>query len=642
MPRNVAVLACLLTILAPSTALPQPAAIQIDWEVANRFRLFADQKEFDRHVEAMKGDASQSILRSEQILVEKFGGRGWADKMLGPLCFDSFRGLIAYTCVRDGVAENYLNPPSIRIKLTAKVPADFQDAVCDWTIGPINTARIVTGQRCTDPVNDARASTYRPTPITVVARNRAGATSQSHIDVQVRDYLIVGMGDSIASGEGNPTQPVRLENRGFCFQRGPFWNRVRFSLPNRAGFDDFRACDNAPDTPETRERWDAKAANWLYNACHRSLYSYQMRTALALAVQNPKISVTFLPLGCTGAEIGEGVLESIKPRERTTKDGIRHPKDVEAQMSVLRDNYLKAITRNGRRRPVDLLLLTIGANDIGFSGLVANIIVAENPERSTLKLAGIIVTPEEAAENLKDLRDDFRTLRRQLLPIMGGRLDRVLFTSYGNPGKSENGSPCGQSLVGFDAHPAFRVNDEILQSTIKFVDEKFLPTLKNYVTCGPNGGCARPERDAMKYVDGHSAAFSTHGFCAKSADDPDFDRKCFKNGDSFSEVTDGNGDPPPLTCQEFEPGRYEPYAKRARWIRTPNDSYFSAMTYPWKPGLGADPSNLHDSAWGLTSVVYGGAIHPTAEGHAAMADAALPTARQILGLPQRGAATAAH
>ena len=32
------------------------------------------------------------------------------------------------------------------------------------------------------------------------------------------------------------------------------------------------------------------------------------------------------------------------------------------------------------------------------------------------------------------------------------------------------------------------------------------------------------------------------------------------------------------------------------------------------------------------SAVYGGAFHPSAEGHAAMADAALPAAREVLGL----------
>jgi hypothetical protein len=48
------------------------------------------------------------------------------------------------------------------------------------------------------------------------------------------------------------------------------------------------------------------------------------------------------------------------------------------------------------------------------------------------------------------------------------------------------------------------------------------------------------------------------------------------------------------------------------------------------------PSDLHDAIWGVFTAVYGGAVHPTAEGHAAMADAALPAAREILGLAATG------
>jgi hypothetical protein len=46
------------------------------------------------------------------------------------------------------------------------------------------------------------------------------------------------------------------------------------------------------------------------------------------------------------------------------------------------------------------------------------------------------------------------------------------------------------------------------------------------------------------------------------------------------------------------------------------------------------PSDIHDAVWGVFSAVYGGAMHPTAQGYAAMADAALPAARRLLGLPQ--------
>jgi hypothetical protein len=56
------------------------------------------------------------------------------------------------------------------------------------------------------------------------------------------------------------------------------------------------------------------------------------------------------------------------------------------------------------------------------------------------------------------------------------------------------------------------------------------------------------------------------------------------------------------------------------------------MTYPEGLPLMLQPSDLHDAIWGILAVVYGGAIHPTAEGHAAMADAALPAARQVIGV----------
>ncbi len=56
------------------------------------------------------------------------------------------------------------------------------------------------------------------------------------------------------------------------------------------------------------------------------------------------------------------------------------------------------------------------------------------------------------------------------------------------------------------------------------------------------------------------------------------------------------------------------------------------MTYPEGMPAVLKPSDIHDALWGVGSAVYGGAVHPTAEGYAAMADAALPAARGVLGL----------
>src|SRR6202035_42724 len=113
--------------------------------------------------------------------------------------------------------------------------------------------------------------------------------------------------------------------------------------------------------------------------------------------------------------------------------------------------------------------------------------------------------------------------------------------------------------------------------------------------------------------------------------DPDFDRRCFAaDGKSFADTpTDGATDP--MMC-DMEASEFRAYARRARWIRTANDSYFAAMTFPQGVATGFAPGDLHDATWGVLAAVYGGAIHPTAEGHAAMADAALAGAKAALHL----------
>ena len=79
-------------------------------------------------------------------------------------------------------------------------------------------------------------------------------------------------------------------------------------------------------------------------------------------------------------------------------------------------------------------------------------------------------------------------------------------------------------------------------------------------------------------------------------------------------------------------GEYRAYLPRARWIRDANDSYFAAMTYPQGLPSSSQPTDIHDATWGILSAVYGGAVHPSAEGHAAMADAALPAVASVLQL----------
>ena len=103
----------------------------------------------------------------------------------------------------------------------------------------------------------------------------------------MRDLLIAGLGDSIAAGEGNPDRPVALADDGFCFRQFIGTPRSEYFRPGRAGFKGDRACDQARDSAEAADAWNKLAARWQNAACHRSLYSYQLRAALALAVEHP-------------------------------------------------------------------------------------------------------------------------------------------------------------------------------------------------------------------------------------------------------------------------------------------------------------------------------------------------------------------
>jgi hypothetical protein len=97
-----------------------------------------------------------------------------------------------------------------------------------------------------------------------------------------RHEVILGLGDSYASGEGNPDQPTKWEP----------W----FTPPE----DDTRWL--------LREIGVADEPLWLDNRCNRSFFSYQSLAALQRASDDPHSLVSFVHLACTGAEIFNGIL----------------------------------------------------------------------------------------------------------------------------------------------------------------------------------------------------------------------------------------------------------------------------------------------------------------------------------------------
>jgi hypothetical protein len=613
--------------LAPA-ARAQPrsgAGPHIEWEVKNRFRLFRSEADFQRHVAADRGDG---LVAAEDRLARESDGRGWARDTVERLCVDR-AGKLLDTCERDGTQEDYLAPRDHRIGLVlaGAVPPNTG---CAWSLEDGSGTPRETMARCEEEVK-LRVPYGRASLASVDILLPDGTAQRVVTEIQVRDVLIAGLGDSIAAGEGNPDRPVRLSNEGFCFQRFLGTVRSEYYRPGRDGFTGNKSCSSSVGDESSSQPWARQSARWESGPCHRSLYGYQMRSALGLAVENGHIAVTFLPLGCSGARIDAGVLGSQRISECPIPGtNAACPGSSPAQLDELKELMTKAHRRQADRN-IDMVLLTIGANDILFSGLIANVIIESTTDRILLGRSGAIATVEDSQKILdNDLPANFAKLRAALKPLVGGDLSRVVYVTYGNPALTSGNTVCTGGRDGFDVHPAFSANPARLHQVSDFLGGQFLPKIKALALCEAGGGC-RDATDGMSFVEAHQAAFANHGLCARASDDPEFDRACFSPTGASFRTNQREAAIDPLACGR-PASEYRAYAPRARWIRTANDSYFTALTYPQGQSSMLQPTNIHDATWGIMSAVYGGAIHPTAEGHAAMADATLPTMRAVLGL----------
>jgi lysophospholipase L1-like esterase len=165
--------------------------------------------------------------------------------------------------------------------------------------------------------------TYRVALDVQAALGWGTATARVERQVVVEDLLIVAVGDSYASGEGNPERP-RL-----------------------SGEDEAVWADSPGDPP-------AEAA---HAAAHRSTVAWPALAALALERADPATSVTFVSLAASGARVSRGLLAA--------QSGDGGPGQVGEVAALV----------GGRR--IDALVVSIGGNDIGFSRIVRGLVDAD-------------------------------------------------------------------------------------------------------------------------------------------------------------------------------------------------------------------------------------------------------------------------
>ena len=656
MLRSLPFIAALIAVfVSPADAQTlSTSQFKIEWQVSNRFRLFSDPAFFKTHETAwrqyllyvdqqdMTSDerdsyvARTSVLGSEHvlndryiaftnILRENFDWRGWAAKGQEALCYDSSKrnhsacgGIDAYITPQAHAIEMWLSGQGVSIPATA---------VCEWRID----GHLVAQSSCADRVSGPGIELPYPGG----AEISVNVIGESPIiaEARVRDLLIAGMGDSFASGEGNPNQPV-----AFSGQR-----RFRNMYPERQQND------------------AGGSAVWTDELCHRSLYGQQLRAALQIAVENPQASVTFLDYSCSGASIAEGILGPQTYVERVANG------DSNAQLAARpvsgseRDSQLHRLMRelclekpeirrgiphcpgNRFRRSIDFLFLSVGGNDIGFSNIVAWASLRESASAAIASFFGATVSAKEFSRRMRDILPDayarLSAVLESTLPITSaddGVFDpsRIILTAYPDLVTNEAGEICEAAPHEGDDEDRYAANQSLdmfsswltaRESRLKAVREQFAILHKRMRDLAGDHGWTFA---GQVYAD---RMFEGHGFCARNLrrlEDPaeQLMIPCFGRAERDTQTCQSSFTGKKGSWRPYDPATQNyPYALRQRWVRTFNDAYM-VVNQKVRDRFG----NIDEKASAAVFSETTGALHPSAEGHAAMADGMMLALRPTL------------
>jgi hypothetical protein len=245
------------------------------------------------------------------------------------------------------------------------------------------------------------------------------------VTITPKDRLVIGFGDSFTSGEGNPER--------LAIFSGKPWTGG--NLPDRA-----------PDpvslaTKDTRAQWTDR---W----CHRSVYSWRIRTALDAALNDPHQSFTILPYGCSGAPWC-GRTDAPTPQQEQARGFYA------AAAPALRRAAMRCGLTNIFKRSADALI-DIGINDVGFASWAAGIILQD----PFLRSAASAMTPcfdgtarcaatRELFTRLDSRYGLLRTVLDQyMLPDLGIDPSHVIVAVYPPALENETGVFCPQGNAG--------------------------------------------------------------------------------------------------------------------------------------------------------------------------------------------------
>ncbi len=210
--------------------------------------------------------------------------------------------------------------------------------------------------------------------------------------VVVKDILIVSIGDSYASGEGNPVVP---------------------------GYFGFESAQWAYSPDPAMELENANA--------HRSTVAAPAQFALALQKSNPHEAVTFVSVANSGATIAQGLLG---PMPSIGDPSYTLPAEIDEVKQIIGSH------------PINVLTVSIGADDIGFSTRVDQLI--ENTELGSPSLSTI---QSQVDADLATLPQQYAMLDQAIKGLDPGQ---ILITGYPDLTRNSQGKIAPIVFLGLD------------------------------------------------------------------------------------------------------------------------------------------------------------------------------------------------
>lgn len=633
----------------------------VQWRVENPFRLFKDAADTKLHRDVylrLKAKLARepTISEMEHDHALATDGRGWAERFAG----DQLKELVHHDACwhrskqdkdrdKDATCTNvaYIRPD--RHRVIVSVPG--MAGTCEFR-GAGAEIKPVSGPCAGTPLD-----LPYPGGATFGAYKSGQKVAGNEQPSVVRDYLVIGLGDSFASGEGNPNKAVRFHERDFLSYDGSGASWESSGYPARAGA--YRTTSDPG--------FKGQSAQWLSRPCHRSVYSQQFRTALHLAIagEEQHHAVTFVGLACTGAAIIDGLFEPWTGSETGNRSSseivtlgqlsgaaraicagtptqLTEPKYVlqryedDGEEGVEHRAHQIHACPEDKARKIDLLLLSIGGNDIGFSGLVANATIRLDEFTDLLAdwtSSNPKVSVEAARSLVEPLVENYKVLRTAIADVLHLKSPeeqkRVVMTAYPMISYGSDGKICPDGGAGMDGSVLFSLVSAKAEETERFIADLVHPEMAKVAT--GNG---------WTWVEGHRTRFKPQGICASGAAsgydtvaETKFPRRRGPAPGGEIEVAvraaaSGaaagfrvHGHP----TWNWQPGGqrrlpvFKPYWPRERWVRTPNDAFLTA--------------HLHeDNVAGFQTLArfmaYSGAFHPTAGGHAVIADEVVKVIRE--------------